>query len=123
LISSAKVYYHEDWENQLSLLATSIKVQRPPPPPDDEDVEEGVMVGVEPPAVPIITDVDVQQQIVLLNPCPPPWSIVPSCTIDWLEKQKVRQELGLKLTSRKDRRRLRRFRLRWGTRQKKLSDY
>mmetsp|Transcript_35253 Transcript_35253/g.39316 ORF Transcript_35253/g.39316 Transcript_35253/m.39316 type:complete len:164 (-) Transcript_35253:693-1184(-) len=88
LVSIAKVYYHEDWENQLSLLATSIQVQRPPPPPDSEDVEEGVMVGVEPPAVPIITDVDVQQQIVLLNPCPPPWSIVPPCTSDWLKKQK-----------------------------------
>jgi len=117
LVSIAKVYYHENWENQLSLLATSIQVQRRPPP-DDDDVEEGVMVGIEPLAVPTITDVDVQQQIVLLNPCPPPWSIVPSCTSDWLEKQKVRQELGLKPTSRKDRRRLRRFRLRSGTRQK-----
>ena len=79
LVLLAKAYYQEDWDSQLSLLSTST--------PGEQET------------------IDVQELIGLLQPNPPPWSILPSCNSDWIEKQRQRQELGLKPTSRKDRRR------------------
>ncbi|OEU08218.1 hypothetical protein FRACYDRAFT_136656, partial [Fragilariopsis cylindrus CCMP1102] len=78
LVEIAKLYYSDDWDSQISLLSSS---------PNNK--------------------INVQEQIALLNPHPPPWSIVSSCTSDWIEKQKLRFDLGLKPTSRNDRRRRR----------------
>jgi hypothetical protein len=80
LVEIAKLYYSDDWDSQLSLLSS----------PTQHD-----------------TEINVQEQIALLNPYPPPWSIVSSCTSDWIEKQKLRSDLGLKPISRNDRRRRR----------------
>ncbi|VEU45194.1 unnamed protein product [Pseudo-nitzschia multistriata] len=82
LVKLAKDYYRDDWDSQLSLLANHAAAS------DDNDL-------------------DVQQLIGLLKPTPPAWSVLPTCTSDWLDKQKVRQDMGLKPTSRKDRRRRR----------------
>eukprot|EP00535_Pseudo-nitzschia_heimii_P013529 CAMPEP_0197198752 /NCGR_PEP_ID=MMETSP1423-20130617/33532_1 /TAXON_ID=476441 /ORGANISM="Pseudo-nitzschia heimii, Strain UNC1101" /LENGTH=1067 /DNA_ID=CAMNT_0042652589 /DNA_START=190 /DNA_END=3390 /DNA_ORIENTATION=+ len=79
LVALAKAYFQEDWESQLSLLSTSTQGEQ--------------------------DNIDVQELIGLLQPNPPPWSILPSCNSDWIDKQKQRQDLGLKPTSRKDRRR------------------
>jgi len=79
LVDLAKSYYQDDWDSQLSLLSTTI-------PNNNESL-------------------DVQEVIGLLSPTPPAWSILPTSTSDWIDKQKQRQDMGLKPTSRKDRRR------------------
>ncbi len=77
LVGLAKGYFRDDWESQLSLLSMDMEEQQ----------------------------IDVQDLIGLLHPTPPAWAILPSCTSDWVDKQKQRQDLGMKPTSRKDRRR------------------
>ena len=77
LVGLAKKYFGDDWDAQLSLLNVA-------PGETDEHI--------------------VQELIGLLDPSPPAWSILPSCSSDWMDKQKQRQDLGLKPTSRKDRR-------------------
>jgi hypothetical protein len=79
LVDLAKSYYQDDWDSQLSLLSTTI--------PNTNEA------------------IDVQEVIGLLSPTPPAWSILPTSTSDWIDKQKQRQDMGLKPTSRKDRRR------------------
>lgn len=80
LVGLAKNYFRDDWESQLSLLSSTMTT----------DTEQPM---------------DVQDLIGLLHPTPPAWAILPSCSSDWVDKQKQRQDLGMKPTSRKDRRR------------------
>ena len=92
LVEIAKLYYSDDWDSQISLLSSSS-------PNNNTDTTNNNNIDTE--------EINVQEQIALLNPHPPPWSIVSSCTSDWIEKQKLRFDLGLKPTSRNDRRRRR----------------
>jgi TBC1 domain family member 20 len=79
LVALAKAYYQDDWTNQLALLDLASSDQS-------------------------TTPVHVEQQIGLLRPCQA-FSIVPFCASEWVEKQRLRQTLGHKTASRKDRRR------------------
>ncbi len=81
LVDLAKRYYQDDWDNQLVLLRHAANAATPCPSP-----------------------LDLQHQIALLRPCPT-WSIVPTCTSDWVIKQRLRQTSGSKSSSRKQRRR------------------
>jgi len=80
LVDLAKRYYQDDWDSQLSLISSNNNNDEP---------------------------LDVQDLIGLLGPTPPQWSTTSSCTSDWVDKQKQRQDLGRKPTSRKDRRKKR----------------
>jgi hypothetical protein len=95
LVEIAKLYYSDDWDSQISLLSSS----SPNNNNTDTTTNNNNNIDTE--------EINVQEQIALLNPHPPPWSIVSSCTSDWIEKQKLRFDLGLKPTSRNDRRRRR----------------
>jgi hypothetical protein len=75
LVELAQKYYAEDWNNQLAMLNLSASSQ------------ENMTVSI-------------QQQIGLLRPCPA-FSIVPFCASDWV----IKQRLGIKTSSRKNRRR------------------
>ncbi|KAG7339112.1 Rab-GTPase-TBC domain containing protein [Nitzschia inconspicua] len=79
LVTLARTYYRDDWINQLALLNLQSSGQ-----------QDCTLI--------------VQQQIGLLRPCQS-FSIAPFCASDWVEKQRLRQILGLKSSSRKDRRR------------------
>jgi len=99
LVTLAKTYFGDDWDSQLSLLAT-INTNTNNHRDDKTASKKGGNKN----------DLDVQRLIGLLRPTPPAWSILPTCTSDWLDKQKLRQDLGLKPTSRNDRRRRRSLR-------------
>ena len=105
LVSIAKSYYRDDWESQVSLLAATVRMQEQSPPDEDSAALAAANANAAE-----ATTIDVEDHIALLNPYPPPWSIVPFCKSDWIEKQRSRQELGLKPTSRNDRRRYNRIR-------------
>ena len=77
LVTMAKAYYKDDWKNQLMLMSDN-DFNYPSPS-------------------------EIQRQISFLGPSPI-WSTVPSCTSDWVIKQRFRQLFGLRATSRKDRR-------------------
>jgi hypothetical protein len=79
LVALAKAYYGDDWMDQLAMLSLSS-------------------------SGPLVSNAHVQQHIGLLRPCQP-FSIAPVCSSHWVEKQRLRQTLGLKSSSRKDRRR------------------
>ncbi|KAL3938551.1 MAG: hypothetical protein SGARI_001697 [Bacillariaceae sp.] len=76
LVNLAQKYYADDWGNQLAMLNLSAA-----------STQESMNARI-------------QQQIVLLQPCPS-FSIVPFCASDWV----VKQRLGIKTSSRKNRRR------------------
>lgn len=106
LVTIAKSYYRDDWESQVSLLAATVRMQQEQSPHD----EDSAAIAAANANAAEATTIDVEDHIALLNPYPPPWSIVPFCKSDWIEKQRSRQELGLKPTSRNDRRRYNRIR-------------
>jgi hypothetical protein len=84
LIGLSRSYYKDRWAEQLFLL--DLKTSSPSSNDDDR--------------LPSI----VQREIGLLGPCPE-FSIVPFCESDWVVKQRLRQTLGRKGSSRKHRRR------------------
>mmetsp|Transcript_37189 Transcript_37189/g.90216 ORF Transcript_37189/g.90216 Transcript_37189/m.90216 type:complete len:986 (-) Transcript_37189:201-3158(-) len=77
LVTLSKAYYKDDWKNQLMLMSDN-DFNYPSPS-------------------------EIQRQISFLGPSPV-WSTVPSCTSDWVIKQRLRQLFGLRATSRNDRR-------------------
>jgi hypothetical protein len=92
LIELSRQYYQDQWYNQLLMLDLPPEIISSSSSSSSSSSTNNI--------IPLI----IQQTIGFFGSCPKS-SIVPFCESDWIVKQRLRQHMGLKGSSRKDRRR------------------